>query len=146
MKKVLIAVAMISLVACGTEYQPQGLTGGYSDTLTGPNTAIVEFKGNGYLSSTTARKYAFRRAAELTLQNGFDYFLVEDGADTTKRYSTSGTTNCYTYGGAYGLNANCYSTPGIEGEKPRTKLQIRMFKGKTPNKSGYYDARFLTQT
>ena len=109
--------------------------------MTSPNTAIVEFKGNGYLSSTKARKFAFRRAAELTLAKGYDYFLVESGADTMKQSRSSGSVHCYESG--FG-NVDCYNSPGVDIEKPRTKLQIRMFKGKAPNRTGYYDARFLS--
>jgi len=143
MRNFLMIVASLILVGCGTEYQADGLTGGYTDSMTGYNTAVVQFKGNGYTSATEANKFAFRRAAELTLEKGYDYFLVENGNDRMKTETTSTNYNCNSYGYGNSSNTNCYAIGGIDIEKPRTMLQIRMFKGKTPNTSGYYDARFL---
>lgn len=143
MRILLMLCSSIFLFGCGTEYQAEGLTGGYTDTMTGPNTAVVEFKGNGFTSATEARKLAFRRAAELTLERGYNYFLVESGNDRMKTETTSTNYNCNSYGYGNSLNTNCYGIGGFDIEKPRTMIQIRMFKGKTPDKAGYYDAKFL---
>ena len=132
---------VLILASCNTKYQSSGFTGGYSDRLTGKNTAVVEFNANGFTSSSTARSFAFRRAAELTLERGYDYFLVEKGSDMIDNSRTASTINC----SSYGYSSNCTSNPGIRVRKPSTTLHIRMFKGSTPNKTGYYDASFLTK-
>ena len=107
--------------------------------MTGKNTAVVDFAANGFTSASTARDYAFRRAAELTLERGYDYFLVENGSDKIQTTKSSGSVDCYSYGNT----TNCYGNDGIEFNKPITTLYIRMFKGTTPDKTGYYDARYF---
>ena len=62
--------------------------------MTGKNTAVVDFAANGFTSASTARDYAFHRAAELTLERGYNYFLVENGSDRTKTTKSSGRVNC----------------------------------------------------
>jgi len=133
-------VICIFVTGClSTEYQAQGFSGGYSDQMTGPNTATVDFKGNGFTQATVARKFAMRRAAELTLQMGFDYFLVENANNSTKQVKMGSNIRCNTIG--YSTTCNDYGGGTIE--KPGSSLDIRMYKGKTPNQTGHYDARYL---
>ena len=142
MKKVLpIIFFSFTLMGCATEYQSSGMTGGYNDQMTGPNTATVEFQGNGFTKSTTTKKFAMRRAAELTLQRGFDYFLIEGGNTSTKEVEMSGTIQC----NSYGNTTSCNEIGGGSVSKPSSSLDIRMFRGKTPNQTGYYDARYLSR-
>ena len=140
-------VGMVFLLsACATEYQSQGLTGGFNDTLTGPNTATVSFKSNAFTSMEQTKSFAFRRAAEITLQNGYDYFLVENNNQFVKEEQLQGTVSCTTtgYGSTYTTyNTNCNNIGGGTITKPRVELEIRMFNGDVPNETGYYDARFL---
>jgi hypothetical protein len=138
-KIAIIFFLSIFLVGCATEYQPNSFTGGYTDQMTGPNTATVEFQGNGFINASKTKRHAMRRAAELTLERGFDYFLVESGGDYTKNVTIQPSVSCNTYG----RNTSCYPVGGGSVSKPRTQLDIRMFNGKTPNESGYYDARYL---
>ena len=137
--RLLIIAITLALSACATEYQSSSFSGGYSDQMTGNNTATVMFRGNGFTNATTTRRYALRRAAELTLQRGYDYFLIESSNDFTKTTELSGTINCTT---SFGYTT-CSESGGGTIEKPRTQLDIRMFNGDVPNETGYYDARFL---
>jgi len=140
LKKLAAVTICLVLTGClGTEYQPEGFTGGYTDEMTGPNTATVEFKGNGFTKSNVAKKFSMRRAAELTLQKGFDYFLIEGRENSTKQVKMASNIQCNTYG----FSTTCNDYGGGTIEKPGSSLNIRMFKGKAPNKTGYYDARFL---
>lgn len=133
-------IICFSITGClSTEYKPDGLKGGYSDTMTGTNTATVEFKGNGFTKASTAKKFALRRAAELTLERGFDYFLIENRDNSTKQVKMASNIQCNSYG--YSTTCNDYGGGTIE--KPGSALDIRMFKGEAPNQTGYYDARFL---
>ena len=136
--RLMIFAITLALSACATEYQSYSLSGGYSDQMTGNNTATVLFVANAFTNATTARKFALRRAAELTLLNGYDYFLVESSEDFTTT-QTLNTINCTTSLG----NTTCNESEGGSWEKPRTQLDIRMFHGDVPNKTGYYDARYL---
>jgi hypothetical protein len=73
----LIALSVACLLAgCTTAYQPDGLSGGYSDRMLAANTAQVTFRGNRLTSPDAVHSYLLRRCAELTLQDGYNYFVV----------------------------------------------------------------------
>lgn len=102
----LAAVAAAGLVTAGcateTAYRPatgQGFyRAGYSDRQVEANRFIVSFSGNSYTSRDTVERYLLFRAAELTVQNGGDYFVMvqRDTDKDTRTYSTPG------FGGGYG--------------------------------------------
>jgi len=64
-----------------TPYQRLGTTpaGGYSDKRFSENSFHVRFVANNNTPSGTVCGYLYRRAAELTLENGFKYFVVIRG-------------------------------------------------------------------
>lgn len=73
-----------ALAACetATPYQPrvsgQATSGGYSETRIEPNRWRVTFTGNSMTSRETVEGYLLFRAAELTLQNGDEWFEMVD--------------------------------------------------------------------
>ncbi|GIX25986.1 MAG: hypothetical protein KatS3mg122_3217 [Caldimonas sp.] len=77
-------IAAISLAiflgGCATTYQPEGFSGGFSETQLDTNVFRVSFRGNGYTRAERAEELALLRSAELTLKNGFTHFVVIDGA------------------------------------------------------------------
>jgi hypothetical protein len=78
-----LSVAMI-LSSCmtPTPYQPevrgQRIHGGYSEEHLGDNRYRVTFDGNTLTSRERVEGYLLYRAAELTVQNGYDWFRVVD--------------------------------------------------------------------
>ncbi len=74
----------LMLFACmtATPYQPnisgQKVAGGYSDTRLGNNRYQVDFEGNTLTSQDRVESYLLFRAAELTIQNGDDWFVLID--------------------------------------------------------------------
>ncbi len=72
------------LVACATPtpYQPnirgQATSGGYSEVRIESNRFRVNFAGNSLTSRETVEGYLLFRSAELTLQNGDDWFSIVD--------------------------------------------------------------------
>ncbi|MBN8811452.1 MAG: hypothetical protein BGP17_16465 [Sphingomonas sp. 67-41] len=87
----LILAGSISLSACmtATPYQPATGNGtavrnGYSDTQIESNRFRISFSGNSLTSRETVERYLLYRAAELTLQQGFDHFILSD-RDTEKK-------------------------------------------------------------
>ena len=68
----------ITFVACATTYQPKSLSGGFSETQIDSTTVRVAFEGNGYTNRTTVENYLIYRAAEVTVERGFDWFLVTE--------------------------------------------------------------------
>jgi hypothetical protein len=88
MKRLIIAAAAITaaygLSACETATPYQALTpatassGGYSDTKIEANRWKVGFAGNGMTARDTVETYLLYRAAELTVNQGFDWFETVD--------------------------------------------------------------------
>jgi hypothetical protein len=85
--KVAIAVALAlaaGLAACATPtpYQPnirgQSVSGGFSEQRIEGDRWRVNFAGNSLTSRETVEGYLLYRAAELTLDQGFDWFEIVD--------------------------------------------------------------------
>jgi hypothetical protein len=97
----LMVAGSLSLASCmtATPYQPASASGsvrnGYSDEQIEENRFRVSFSGNSLTSRETVERYLLYRSAELTLQSGFDYFVLSN-RDTEKKTQT-------------------YATPGIGG-------------------------------
>jgi hypothetical protein len=73
----LVALSVACLLAgCATAYQPDGVSGGYADRLLSANTALVSFRGNRLSTPETLHAYLLRRCADVTLQNGYNYFVL----------------------------------------------------------------------
>jgi hypothetical protein len=73
----LIALSATCLLAsCVTAYQPDGISGGYSDKVLAGNTVQVTFRGNRITTPETVHAFLLRRCAEVTLQDGYNYFRV----------------------------------------------------------------------
>ena len=117
MKRVLFTTAAVlalglGLAACetATPYQPAapGRTAagafGYRDYQVDATHWRVAFSGNSLTSRETVEKYLLYRAAELTLQQGFDWFQAADRhTDKTTSYY-GGTDPFYSsaFWGSYG--------------------------------------------
>ena len=102
-----LAAGTLLVAGCATEttYRPATGSGfgrtGYSDRQIEPGRFLVSFSGNSVTSRDTVERYLFFRSAELTLQSGYDYFVMVD-RDTklrTDTYSTPGFGPGYGYGG-----------------------------------------------
>lgn len=80
----LIATASMVLAACSTAtpYQPylagHRAEGGYSQAALGEARYRVSFAGNDVASRERVERYLLYRAAELTLESGYDWFEVSD--------------------------------------------------------------------
>lgn len=87
------AALSAGLASCATPtpYQPnlkgQSASGGYSEIRVEPNRFRVNFAGNSLTTRETVEGYLLFRAAELTVQNGYDWFAVVD-RDTDKQSRT----------------------------------------------------------
>ncbi|HYF24044.1 MAG TPA: hypothetical protein VD929_11665 [Caulobacteraceae bacterium] len=94
MKRFLVlSAAALALSACATAtpYQPArpGYTqsGGYSEYRIEADRWRVNFAGNSITSRETVETYLLYRAAELTVQNGYDWFaLVNRATERDTRY------------------------------------------------------------
>jgi hypothetical protein len=75
-----LVLALTALAACArpTPYQPAGAHGrdGYVEREIGRDQYRIGFTGNGITTRETVDLYLLYRAAELTRDRGFDYFIV----------------------------------------------------------------------
>ena len=86
---VLGALLLGGLAACvaPTPYQPAPQQGfGYSEDRLDQNRYRITFRGNAQTRRETVEDYLLYRAAELTLQAGFDHFIMV-GRDTEAKTS-----------------------------------------------------------
>lgn len=99
MLRMLFAAAAITttlgLAACQTgptPYQPGGrYDGGYTESRIENDRYRISFKGNSLTERETVENYMLYRAAELTLQNGYDTFtIVNRDTDKDSRIRSSG--------------------------------------------------------
>ncbi|GAB1535804.1 hypothetical protein ADMFC3_14350 [Geovibrio sp. ADMFC3] len=147
MKKLMLCILFATLIlGCSTKYQPHGLSGGYSDTRLASNIFNVSFAGNGYTSRERSSDFALLRAAELTMENGFAYFLILDTENYTNTYTTGKTYQTAGTYNSYSFNATTRQTGGVTFNKPRSKFQIICFKEK-PNANGIaYEAQYVASS
>ena len=88
-----VGIGLLFLASCATKYAPVSnsvWTGhtGYSEVPLDNATWQVTFCGNDQTTDDIVNRYALYRAAELTTQHGFDYFVVLDNNDVAALTST----------------------------------------------------------
>lgn len=80
-KSLLFIIITSLLSGCATTYAPIGNFGGfeyggYADTRLNGDTAVVRFSGNTRTSMGKVTGYMLYRCAQVTANNGYDYFVV----------------------------------------------------------------------
>jgi len=101
-----LAVSTLMVAGCATETTYRPATGqgfnrtGYSERRIEPDRFLVSFAGNSVTSRDTVERYLLFHAAELTLQNGYDYFVMAN-RDTDLQSRTFSTPG-FGYGGLGG--------------------------------------------
>lgn len=92
-KQLLAAFLFLLLGACAsqTPYKPADGGYGYNEQQIEANRYRVSFSGNPLTPREVVHNYLLYRAAELTVQKGFDYFTVVDrDVERSTRYYTQG--------------------------------------------------------
>ena len=78
----ILAAATLAACTTATPYQPdiagQRVEGGYSEQRIADGRYRVDFAGNSLTSRDRVEGYLLYRAAELTVQDGYDWFLIVD--------------------------------------------------------------------
>jgi uncharacterized protein YceK len=151
MRIVILFLLVVALAGCATSYKPEGYSGGFSETQLDTSLFKVSFQGNGWTKPERAEDLALLRGAELTLRNGFSYFVVIDsqsrerqGSYTTPKQSYT-TANATAYGNsAYGsAQTTTYGGQTIHTSRPTTTLTMMCFKEKPEIQGIVYNAQFL---
>jgi hypothetical protein len=81
---VALAIAATGCTTTPTPYQPYvpeaaaGVHGGYSEQRLAPDRFVVRFHGNEFTARDRVEGYLLYRAAQLTLENGYDSFAIVD--------------------------------------------------------------------
>lgn len=151
--RILLIFVLISVMSgCATGYQPEGMTGGYSDIQLDKNVFKVTFKGNGFTRQNTASDFALLQSAELTLKHGFKYFKIVDAnkylnsSKITTPTTTTTNINMNSYGTSSAYGAATTTTVGGQTyniSKPTSTDTIVCF---TKKPSGFsYNADFVAK-
>jgi len=124
------SVACFALLAgCATSYGPSGATGGYKETKIDDDTFQVRFDGNGNTPRDKVTNYWIYRCAELTVQNGYQYFTQVSQTPKTSWQEGDGWHMQQTKG--YRAPTYVY-TPGTTVYTYHADAVIRMFKTPMP--------------
>lgn len=154
------------LTACagtGPSYEKASREGdyGYHETRIAENRYRVTFVSRAG-QQEVARDYALLRAAELTLQKGFDWFEVAErdttvserettpdqigaGTHTATTTTTCGLVACSTVSRPVG-GAHVHTETGGARSKVTASLEFVMGKGDLPQGARYYQARDVADT
>ena len=99
------------MAACSstTTYQPAEKRGGYGYTETelGKDRYRVTFTGNTVTDKETVNDYALLRAAELTLQQGYDWFQLVNRDTESKSRTSSSISGVNDFGGGTAVYQRC---------------------------------------
>lgn len=149
------AIAVMAVTACATPtpYQPAvGPFGdGYTTQQIESNRFRISFKGNSLTTRQTVDTYMLYRAAEVTLQNGADYFvIVNKDVDKNTAYENYGNDLAWGWGGGWGWRHGFGPGPGFGGGVDYSRpinsydaiADIVTYRGpKPPDNRDAYDAR-----
>lgn len=153
--------AVTALAACSsgpTPYQPAaGYERGYSETKIERDRYRISFKGNSLTDRETVENYMLYRAAELTLQSGYDVFTIvnretDKDRDVRRTGGFYGPRLSYMYfsprwGWMYGWDPFWSSYPSRFDEVTRYEAfaEIVMSRGPKGGDPNAFDARQVSQ-
>lgn len=145
-----LVLLVVTVGACATVTPYQSLTKGmgYSEQKLESNRYKVSFSGNSSTPKQTVENYLLYRAAEITLANGYDYFVTaQRSTDADTRYTQTFSGGFGNFGyyswyprNAFGANVGT-STSSTEYQ---ADADILMYKGSKPEGNlRAFDAREL---
>jgi hypothetical protein len=157
MKRILIAaVIALSLGACTTPptvYQPAATQQdmGWRATRIEADRYRVSFRGNADLRGPQVEDMALRRAAELALADGYQWFrVVSRNTEQVSGRSAGGTSvgvggSTGSYGSGLGVGIGFDLSP--DSRRYESTLEVLLGRGAKPEGADAYDARsVLTRT
>ena len=155
--KRLIALPLLILGLAGCEtptvYAPMAHPGspGYSESRIQADRYRVTFHGGSNADRDRVHDLTLLRAAQLTLQSGYDWFEVVNayGEAAPPRgpvLSFGGGTGSYGWHGGSSVGVGVGGTPLGGGPTLSETLEILMAKGQPPRQPNAYDAHELAQS
>lgn len=140
-----LLIGTVAACATATPYQPRDRGYGYSEQKLETNRYRVTFAGNSSTPRETVENYLLYRAAELTLQNGNDYFVMaSQGTEANTRYQQT-ITGYHGFGYYYWYPQVALA---VSSSEPVTRYEaqayIVMYQGGKPEgETKAFDAREL---
>lgn len=126
--RILIATFIIALLtSCSSTYQPEGFSGGFTETALRSDYYKVTFAGNGFTSPDKTNDLAVLRAAELALKAGYNHMIIT--SSDNRIMSTGGNTyvpqpyNDSSFGKGFAQGAAAVNS--IKINKPTTTVYVR---------------------
>ncbi|MDB5481515.1 MAG: hypothetical protein JWO83_2568 [Caulobacteraceae bacterium] len=150
MKAIAVTLLCLGLAACETPtlYQaaarPEAV--GYSELRIEPGRYRVTFQGGDGAPAPQIEDYAMRRAAEITLRDGYDWFEIVDRSGqmapphSSSAISIGGGGADFGRGGGVGLGLGA-AFPLSGGPRITRSLEIFCGRGPRPPQPNAYDAR-----
>lgn len=148
MKTMTFFFIIIFLTGCMDQYRKKEYTwgAGHSETQLDRNIFRVTYTGDEFTSEEAAIDFSLLRSAELTIENGYSYFIIIDKNASTKTelFSLPATYQTYSYGSGsattYAYGGGTYSS-----SSPSSDNTIMMFKEK-PSDGISYNAEFVANS
>jgi len=135
MRYIFLLIFSLLLISCATPYQKDGFRGGYVESQLSENIYRVYFGGNGYTSTQRAADFALIRAAELTIDKGYKFFVIISNDESLKH-------DAQLYN-RYDPNTGGYTAANIVvTQKPKSTIVFAMFNEKNPE-SIMFEARYI---
>jgi hypothetical protein len=126
MRIILLATAAALLAGCASQagYQARGESSryGYAEVQVEPSRMLISYRGDSLTSRETVEMYLLYRAAETTLEHGYDYFVVA-GHDANEQSRFEQTSVRPRFGSSYREISNHNAAIDIvmgRGERPAT--------------------------
>lgn len=156
-RSIAVAAALV-LGACATAptYEPAARAGapGYSETQVEANRYFVTYRASSAADAAMLQDFALLRAAELTLQNGRDWFWVDRRTlddEPARRFGPSigvgiGAGNWGRHTGVnVGVGVNIPIGGGSDAQRARAAtIEMRLGEGVKPDDPNAYDAHALS--
>lgn len=145
----LIALVLAACTTAPTVYGPAatGQDVGYRQTRIESDRYRVSFRANPDLMAPQVEDMALRRAAELTLQDGYEWFrVVSRNTELVSGRSGGGTSvgvggSSGSYGSSVGVGIGFDLSP--DSRRYETSLEILLGHGARPEGADAYDARAI---
>ena len=153
MKRFFGVIACLLLMAgCATAYRPYSFLGGggWREVQLADNTFKVTFEANGYTSDAEATDMALLRSADLTLANGFKYFVIGVASDDSRAGSftmpTTTNINLTSYGSTTTGTAQTYGGQTFLFSFPTPSFTFTCFTERPAFQSTIYDASLISKS
>ncbi|MBU0533549.1 MAG: hypothetical protein KJ887_01945 [Candidatus Omnitrophica bacterium] len=83
-----VLLLTLLLTGCATNYSKRSFEGGYSEIKIQEHLFKVTFVGNIYTSSQRTENLGLLRCADVTLEKGYNYFIIREQVERGNGFTT----------------------------------------------------------